>query len=86
LGVELGVAVEVTHSGDGPEALDATQPGGRAGATTPSKFSLENFPVDTCVGSDAVLLPVLASLPPDTVAVLVTVPAVTAFTFNVIGG
>ena len=39
-GGESGVVVEVTHIGAPPMALDATQPAGKAGATTPSKFWL----------------------------------------------
>ena len=40
LGAVSGVVVEVTQSGAGPAPLVATQPAGRAGATTPSKFSV----------------------------------------------
>jgi hypothetical protein len=39
LGAVSGVAVLVTHSGEEPDALAATQPAGNAGATTLSKFS-----------------------------------------------
>ena len=40
LGAVSGVVVEVTHSGAAPAALVATQPAGKAGAVTPSKFSV----------------------------------------------
>src|ERR1700704_1700073 len=38
-GAVSGVVVEVTQSGGAPCALLATHPAGKAGATTPSKFS-----------------------------------------------
>jgi hypothetical protein len=38
-GALLGDVAEVTHRVV-PEALDATQPAGKAGAVTPSKFSV----------------------------------------------
>jgi hypothetical protein len=41
LGAVSGVVVEVTQSGAPPCALVATHPAGRAGAVTPSKFSLK---------------------------------------------
>ena len=44
LGAVSGVVVEVTQSGAAPAALAATQPAGRAGAVTPSKFSLKTVP------------------------------------------
>src|SRR5436190_21773675 len=44
LGGESGVVDDVTHIGPGPGILDATQPAGRAGGTTPSKFSLNTIP------------------------------------------
>ena len=39
-GAVSGVVVDVTQSGPAPCALTATQPAGRAGAITPSKFSV----------------------------------------------
>ena len=41
LGGVSGVVVDVTHNGAPPVALLATQPEGKAGAVTPSKFSLK---------------------------------------------
>lgn len=41
LGALLGCETEVTHRGGGPSAFDAVQPAGRAGAVTPSKFSVQ---------------------------------------------
>src|ERR1700681_3914987 len=38
LGAVSGVTTEVTHRVGSPEAFVATQPAGRAGAVTPSKF------------------------------------------------
>src|SRR5262249_10258261 len=38
-GAELGMTVDVVHSGAGPAAFVATHPAGNAGAVTPSKFS-----------------------------------------------
>src|SRR6476660_3337739 len=42
LGGVSGVVVEVTHNGAEPAAFVATQPAGRAGAVTESKFSLND--------------------------------------------
>ena len=44
LGEVCGFVVEVTHMGGLPAALLATQPAGKAGAATPSKFSLKTTP------------------------------------------
>jgi len=38
-GAESGISVTVTHIGGSPNALLATQPAGKLGAVTPSKFS-----------------------------------------------
>jgi hypothetical protein len=38
LGAVSGVVIDVTQSGAAPEAFAATQPAGKAGAVTPSKF------------------------------------------------
>jgi hypothetical protein len=43
LGAVSGVAVLVTQSGAGPDALVAVQPAGNAGAVTPSKFWLNTL-------------------------------------------
>src|SRR5476651_2440215 len=40
-GTVSGIPLEVTQSGGGPWALNATQPAGSAGVVTPSKFSLK---------------------------------------------
>src|SRR5205814_8980919 len=45
LGALSGVVVDVTQRGAGPEAFDAVQPAGNAGAVTPSKFSAKAVPV-----------------------------------------
>ena len=44
LGGVSGVAIEVTQNGAAPIALLAIHPAGKAGATTPSKFSLKARP------------------------------------------
>ena len=44
LGGVCGFVVEVTQSGVAPTALVAVQPAGKAGAATPSKFSLKATP------------------------------------------
>lgn len=43
LGGVSGAEADVTQVGGGPEALDADQPAGSAGGTTPSKFSLSKM-------------------------------------------
>src|SRR6187551_190716 len=51
LGAVSGVVVEVTHSVPSPGSMfEATQPAGRAGAITPSKFSLKIVPAHVAVG------------------------------------
>jgi hypothetical protein len=84
LGAELGVLVEVTHSGDPPDTFVAVQPEGNAGATTPSKFSertvagvdpgpekrLNESPKHTELGTALAVAPVTAGL---TVIVVVAV-------------
>src|SRR5438477_6444440 len=47
LGALSGVMVEVTHKTPSPgSGFDATQPGGKAGAVTLSKFSMHGGPAD----------------------------------------
>src|SRR3982074_2983159 len=51
LGAVLGVTVEVTHMTASPgTGFDAVQPGGRAGAVTPSQFSTQGAGVGVGVG------------------------------------
>ena len=59
-GGESGVVVEVTHNiPSGFTAFDATQPAGKAGATTPSKFSAkEEHGVGEGVGTGTVAVAV----------------------------
>ena len=54
LGIESGVAVDVTQSGAPPTALVATHPVGNAGATTPSKFCVKAVPAQGVAVGDAV--------------------------------
>jgi hypothetical protein len=55
LGAELGVTVSVTHNmASGLTALEAVQHTGRAGAVTPSKFSLKTMPVQGVGDGDGV--------------------------------
>lgn len=53
LGALKGVRVEVTQDGVGPVAFVATQPDGKAGATTPSKFWAKAVPHGLGVGVSA---------------------------------
>src|SRR5262245_30885723 len=51
LGAVSGVVVEVTHIIPSPGIIfDATQPAGKAGAVTPSKFSLKTVAPQVGVG------------------------------------
>ncbi len=74
LGAVSGVVVDVTQSGTGPTAFEATHPAGNAGATTESKFSekrgVEGPIIATEAEAQCAQLPILA---PVTHTVLVRV-------------
>ena len=77
LGGVCGFVVEVTQSGVAPTALVAVQPAGKAGAATPSKFSLKATPAHAVAVATgvavAVVVAVAVAVATGTVAVEVAV-------------